>query len=76
MSEKNEENKKELEEIQKREGKRNLLTNILKDTTKMSGEFKVNALIIDDTELENMLQDAAEALNTFNKRLNTYLANY
>lgn len=71
-----EKEKKELEEIQKREGKRNLLTNILKDTTKMSGEFKVNALIINDTELENMLRDAAEALNTFNKRLNTYLANY
>ena len=71
-----EKEKKELEEIQKREGKRNLLTNILKDTTKMSGEFKVNALISNDTELENMLRDAAEALNTFNKRLNTYLANY
>lgn len=70
------ENKEKLEEIQKKEGKRNLLTNILKETTKMNGEFKINALIIEDEKLENILSECADALTIFNKKMNEYLSEF
>ena len=50
------------------------LTDTLRETTRLAGTFKVNAMMYEDEKLVNLLNEGAEALSKFNKGLAEFLS--
>lgn len=69
-----EEKKEILDKINKEESVKLQVTNTLKETTRMAGEFKINAVVLEDTKLTKILNDFIPNLDKFNKELAEYLS--
>lgn len=70
-----EEMKKEiLNTINKEETIKIKLAETLKETMRLAGEFRLNSKIYDDEELNKILEEGAEGLKTFNKKLAAHLS--
>lgn len=71
-----EKNKEILEKISREETMKIKLTEVLKETTRLCAEFRLNSNseAYEDKELKEVLQKGAEDLKEFNKSLASYIS--
>ncbi len=69
-----EEQKQKINEVNKKETLKLNLTDTLKETTRLAGTFKINALMYEDEKLVKLLNEGAESLDKFNKGVAEFLS--
>lgn len=65
-----------IQKINKEETLKGILTDTLKETTRIAGELRLNGKLFEEEhqELSKILTESSEDFAKFNKAINTYLA--
>ncbi len=66
-----------IQKINKEETLKGILTDTLRETTRIAGELRLNGEMFEEehAELAKILKESAKDFTRFNKSINTYLAN-